>query len=82
MSEKTTTLSISLDEDAVYKDCVEFNRHVDEGQMMSMLGNQEEALTHAIEAINVMAGLLNSLLPDEVWVRFGERALAEQTTND
>lgn len=78
----TTNLSISLDEDAVYKDCVEFNRHVDEGQLMSLLGNQDEALTHAIEAINIMATLLNKVLPDEVWERFGERALAEQTAND
>lgn len=78
----TTNLSISLDEDATYEACVEFNRHVDEGQFASMLGNDEEALTHAIEAINIMAALINKVLPDEVWERFGQRALAEQTAND
>lgn len=78
----TTNLSINFDEDATYKATVEFNSHVDEGQLASMLGATDEALEHAIEAINIMAGLLNQLLPDEVWTRFGERAMAEQTAND
>ena len=83
MPEKTTTtLTIELDEDATYKACVEFNNHVDEGQLASLLGANDEALTHAIEAINIMASLLNQVLPDEVWTRFGERAQAEQTAND
>ena len=76
MSENTN-LSISLDEDAVYAQCVEFNRHVDEGQMTHLLGNTEGALEHAVAAINIMSQLLNNLLPQEVWDRFGERAMNE-----
>ncbi|HEX2923078.1 MAG TPA: hypothetical protein VHS28_03515 [Chloroflexota bacterium] len=73
----TTTVSIAIDEDAVYKDCRDFNKHVDEGQMAHVLGDTEGALEHAVEAINIMARLLNEILPDEVWDRFGERAMAE-----
>lgn len=76
-----TEVTVQLDEDATYKACVSFNNDVDEGMLASMLGNQDEALTHAIKAINTMAALINDLLPQEVWDRFGERQRAEEAAS-